>query len=104
MMQDQFLHNWKKDPAATILGLPFKFLVPAGDVMEALAAQMNLTRRQRRLFGIPRKANNGHELVARIAGFRPLSDEPRHEKLLISAFEPIFETPAKFIRQLVGRE
>jgi hypothetical protein len=104
MAQDQFLHNWKRDPVATLLGLPFKFGVPLGDVLEALAAETNMTRRQRRLFGIPRQSYDTHEIVARLMGFRPLTDMPKHEKLLISAVEPIFEPAAHRIREAFGNE
>lgn len=104
MAQDEFLHNWKKDPTAMLLGLPFKMGLPTGDVLEALAAEMNLSRRQRRLYGIPRRSYDTHEIVARLMGFRPLTDMPKHEKLLIAAVEPVFHPFAARIRELAGTD
>lgn len=98
--QDEFMHNWAKDPVATMVSMPVRYLVPLGDVLEGLAAETNLSRRQRRLFGVPRQSINNHELVARLLGFRPLSDSTAHEKLIVMPFAHMFEGPAEGISHL----
>jgi hypothetical protein len=71
--------DFKKDPMISILGAVFRNVIPAGDVMEALAAEGNFNRRQRRLLSLSRRSRDRHELVARLLGFRPTSD-PSHMK------------------------
>jgi hypothetical protein len=102
--QDEFIHNLTHDPVYTILGAGFKYGVPLGDVLEALAAETNLSRRRRRLAGIPGTALTDQEFTARLMGFRPTSDPTDHHKLITYPFEWAFQWPARKLREAAGTE
>ena len=66
-----------------------------------------MSRRRRRLWGVPRRSNTKHEFFSRLLGFRPKSDSTHHKKLLLSVFEKPVQPFAEFISEavdgLVGR-
>jgi len=100
--QDEFKSNYKNDPVSAMLAFPVRFLIPGGDVMEALAADLNFTRRQRRLFGLPRRSFSSGESIRRVLGFRPITDSPKHTQMVKEFFSSPFEPVGKIIRETIN--
>ena len=97
--------DFKHDPAAFVLGYGTRNLVPGWTLWRALAAETNLSRRERRLLGVsPRRAENTGDLVRRSLGFRPITEPIKSPNFISRGLEPVVEPAGQLIREVVGEQ
>jgi len=94
--QERLISDFRHDPAAFMLGGITSNLIPAGATLRVLAAQTNMSRRRRRLLGIPRPESNPTSRIKRLLGFipadaRPPKTQPLIQRLSTAAVDKVLE-------------
>lgn len=103
--QQKLYSDIKHDPTAFVLGIGTRNLVPGWTVWKALAAETNLSRRERRLLGVhPRKARSDYDLLLRTLGFRPITEKPFPGSTIQQAIAPAADIVGQPIREALGTE
>jgi len=74
--QQRLLSDLQHDPTTFFLGGVTKNILPGGDTLRVLAAQTNMSRRRRRLLGIPRPEPSTANRAKRLLGFVPATAPP----------------------------